>query len=72
MLPGITKNPAEEWKSTGNKKTAHRRGIHPRKGILLGITSSFKLIQTGNIKMREKFKYENLIKLKNFISFQLK
>jgi hypothetical protein len=31
-----------------------RRGIHPRKGIPLGINSSFTLIQTGKIKIRGK------------------
>jgi hypothetical protein len=34
---------------------AHRQGIHPRKRIPLGITSSFTLIQTGKIKIRKKF-----------------
>jgi hypothetical protein len=33
---------------------AHRWGIHPRNGILSGITSSWALIQTFKIKIQEK------------------
>jgi hypothetical protein len=33
---------------------AHRRGIHPRKGIPLGIASLFTQIQAGKIKMGGK------------------
>jgi hypothetical protein len=33
---------------------AHRRGIHQRKGIPPGITSSFRLIQTGKIKSKDQ------------------
>jgi hypothetical protein len=34
--------------------TAHRQGIHSRKGIPLGITNLFTRIQAGKIKMRGK------------------
>jgi hypothetical protein len=33
---------------------AHRRGIHPRKGIPPGITDLFSRIQAGKIKIRGK------------------
>jgi hypothetical protein len=49
----IDENPPEDW-FLRRELPSHGREIHPSEGILPGITSSWKLIQTGKINMREK------------------
>jgi hypothetical protein len=57
ILPGITssltRNLPEEW-FFRQEIPAQGQEIHPKNGIPLGITNSWKLIQTGEIKMHEK------------------
>jgi hypothetical protein len=57
ILPVITtswtRNPPEEWLFR-RELPAHERGIHRRNVIPPGITSSFTLIQAGEIKLRAK------------------
>jgi hypothetical protein len=52
--PGINSPGTIEGMGFCQKLPAHRREIHLRNGILPGITSSRKLIQTGKIKIGEK------------------
>jgi hypothetical protein len=65
ILPGITRSGLrKEGMGFCRELPAHRRGIHPRKGILPEITISFTLIQTDKIKMRGKStKWYNIFRI---------
>jgi hypothetical protein len=51
---------------------AQRLEIHPRNGILPGITSSWKLIQASKIKMYKKSSNGNQFRISNYNSYILR
>jgi hypothetical protein len=65
ILPGIT-----DEESTGRMVfplgRVQRREIHPRNRIPPGITSSWKLIKAGKIKMRENPQNGNSFSISNY------